>query len=138
MKKSSLRKDTRELVLEVFAGNVVFNLILLTAAFIFYRQPSVYVGLAVGMAAVGGMLLHMAYLTDKALDEGEPDRAQKILMSGSILRKAVYIILFLILLVKFPRQVNPFAVLIGVMGMKAGVYMQPWFRKILRHEPETV
>lgn len=124
-----MTSETKKLVLEMSAGILLWNLFLAAVGcwlgpLLGWSRISVLLGLAIGLLAAELMLVHMAVITEKVLDSCDQSYANKTTVIHSMIRKFVYIFLLILLLWKFP-QINPLAVVLGSMGLKAGAYLQP-------------
>ncbi|MCI8298008.1 MAG: hypothetical protein HFG22_19445 [Lachnospiraceae bacterium] len=123
--------ETKRLVLQMSAGTLLGELLLGVIGFFMgpvlgWTRLSIFLGLAVGWLCAEAMLLHMAVITERALESGNAAYANKMTVIHAIGRKLVYITLLLVILWKVP-QVNVMAVVLGTMALKAGAYLQPFF-----------
>lgn len=130
---AGIPEDQRNLIGEVLAGSLIYNLLLTAAVLIFYRRLPVLLGLFVGMISTVMMLLHMALSMEKVFQQQEAVGAEKAMLRAVFLRKGVFILLYLAVLLWFPHLINPFAVIAGALGMKAGVYLRPVTGRLLGH-----
>lgn len=126
-------RGTPRMVTEILAGSLLYNLILILAVLIFYRRLPVLLGLFVGMLSTVIMLLHMASTVENVLEQGGAAGAEKAMVRAVYLRKGVFLFLYMAVLQWFPHQINPLAVIAGALGLKAGVYLRPVIRKLLKH-----
>ena len=80
------------------------------------------------------MLVHMAVITERALDSRNEDYASKLTLAQSLFRKVA----FVAALFFFWRvlKIDLLAAVLGAMGMKAGAYLQPLVRKISGYQEE--
>ena len=86
------------------------------------QKLSCSIGLILGMCMALMMSLHMSWTYNKFLSY-PPKKAQQMIALHSILRYLCTAgILFLILISGFA---NPLAAFVGLMGLKAGAYLQP-------------
>lgn len=128
-----LSKSTKRLLFEMSIGIILYNLLLgILAVILLPRVPypviPVVLGLAVGAAGAILMLIHMAVMTERALESQNENYANKFTVMQSLLRKLVFVAaLFFCWRV---LKVDLLAAVIGAMGMKAGAYLQPLVRKI--------
>lgn len=91
--------------------------------------------LGAGMAAAAA--LHMYRTLDRALDLG--DRAQRIVALGSLARYGC--ILLILTALALTKVFNPLIAFLGLMGLKAGAYLQPLTHRCynwLFHETDPV
>ena len=80
------------------------------------------------------MLVHMAVITERALDSQSENYASKLTVAQNLLRK----VMFVAALFFFWRvlKIDLLAAVLGAMGMKAGAYLQPLVRKISGYQEE--
>lgn len=135
-----LSKSTKRLLIEMSAGIILYNLLLGGLAVLLlpkvpYPVMPVVLGLITGAAGAILMLVHMAVMTERALDSRNEEYANKFTVAQSILRKVIFIAaLFFCWRV---LKIDLLAAVIGAMGMKAGAYLQPLVRKISGWKEET-
>lgn len=126
--------ETKRLLLQMSAGIVIWNLLLAAAGYLLapslgWSGSSMILGAVCGALLAEGMLVHMAVITEKAIGSCDEAYANKTTLIHSILRRLVFFVILVLILWKVP-QVNALAVVLGVMGLKAGAYLQPvLFRK---------
>lgn len=124
-------KETRNLVLEVSSGIVIFTAAAMLAALIVYPKPSVFTGLLLGMVLALAMFFSMAEVLDRSMKTEDSKIVQKRTVISSIIRYVVLFAVLVIVVVWFPDQVNAVALVIGVLGLKAGAYLQPVIHRIV-------
>ena len=128
-----LSKTTKRLLLEISFGTVLFDAVLAVLAVLFlprfqYPVQPVLLGLLAGAAGAICMLVHMAVMTERALDSQDETYANKLTLAHSLLRKVVFLAaLFFCWRV---LKVDLLATVFGAMGMKAGAFLQPLVRRI--------
>ncbi len=127
-----LSKPTKRVLLEISVGVVLYELVLAALSILFlprfqYPVKPVLLGLIVGGAGAICMLVHMAVMTERALDSQSESYASRLTLVHSLLRKVV----FIAALFFFWRylKIDLLATVIGAMGMKAGAFMQPLVRR---------
>ena len=132
-------RPTKRLLLEMSVGVILWNVILAVLAILFlpdfsYPVVPVILGLIVGAAGAMMMLVHMAVITERALDSRNEDYASKLTLAQSLFRKVA----FVAALFFFWRvlKIDLLAAVLGAMGMKAGAYLQPLVRKISGYQEE--
>ncbi len=128
-----LSKSTKRLLAEISAGVIFYNLILVVLAFVLLPKLSypvipVDLGLIVGAAGAICMLIHIAVMTERVLESGSENYANKFTVAQSILRKLTFVAVLLICWKLL--KINLLAAVIGAMGMKAGAYLQPLIHRI--------
>ena len=127
-----MTKETKNLVLEMSVGMLCYVFILGIGAWClhykaeFAIQP-VFLGLAAGFAADVLMLIHMAYITERAIDSMDPAYAQKTTVIHTMVRKIVFIVILLFLGSR--PQIDAVAMIIGALGLKAGAFLQPMIHR---------
>ena len=124
-----MSKDTKNLILEMSAGILFHNAVLGIFAFIIcyvldQKALPIFLGLAAGAVSAAAMLIHMAIITERAMDSGDEGYANKTTLVHALGRKAVYIAVLLLVLFCVP-QINPLAMVVGTMGLKTGAYLRP-------------
>lgn len=134
-----LSKSTKRVLLEMSVGVILYNLVLAGLAVwllpkVSYPVVPVLLGLAVGAAGAMCMLVHMAVMTERALDSQNESYANKLTVAQSLLRKVI----FIAALFFFWRvlKMDLLAAVVGAMGMKAGAYMQPLVRRLSGYHEE--
>ena len=85
-------------------------------------------GLWLGMILAVCSAVHMNHSLDKALD-CDSGTAQKIVRKDSLLRYGVILIIFGVLMIT--DVISPLSAFLGLMGLKAGAYLNRAAKKIL-------
>ncbi len=134
-----LSRSTKRLLVEMSIGIILYNLLLGVLAWVIlsgtsYQVSSVLWGLSAGAVGAILMLIHMAVIMERALDSQNESYANKTTIVQGMIRKVVLVAVLLLCWRVF--RVNPLAMVIGIMGMKAGAYLQPLIHKILSKEDE--
>ncbi len=129
-----LSRTSKQLLLEISVGVVLFNAVLAVIAAIVLSRTSypllpVLAGLGLGTIGAVIMLIHMAVMTERVLASQNENYANKATVLHSVLRKLVFIAALLCCWRFF--DINLLAAVIGTMGMKAGAFFQPTVHKIL-------
>lgn len=124
-----MSRDTKNLILEMSAGIIFHNVALGILAIVIcsvldQEVMPIFLGLAAGAVSAAAMLIHMAIITEQAMDCGDQSYANKTTLVHAMGRKAVYIAVLLLVLFRVP-QINPLAMVVGTMGLKTGAYLQP-------------
>ena len=94
----------------------------------FVKEPGAYslgLWLGVGIGLLAGF--HMWYSLDRAFSGSEGDVTKKMI-TANLLRYFVIFVLFAIL--AFTGVGNPVMVFVGIMGLKAAAYLQPFAHKL--------
>lgn len=124
-------KETKNLVFEVSAGIVFFAAVAMVLALLIYPKPTVFSGLLLGMVLALGMFLSMALVLDRSIRTKDPKTVQRQSIISSVVRYMVLIAILITAIVRFPDRINPVAVVIGVLGLKVGAFLQPVIHKIV-------
>lgn len=135
-----MSKEIKHLVLEMCVGMFCYVLLLGVASLLFHEKlgfllAPALVGLLAGFVADVLMLIHMAYTMERAADSMDAVYANKTTLIHGILRKVI----FVIVLVFFGTrpQVNPVAMIIGALGLKAGAFLQPLVHRAFLRGADT-
>lgn len=113
----------------LLAGIVLYGIIVQLAGVWFVKQKLLYsTGLWIGIVLAMGMAVHMAVVIEDAVSIGEGGAKSKAVVQ-SVLRYLVVVLVFFIT-AKF-RLGNILMVFVGVMGLKAAAYMQPFIHRVL-------
>lgn len=86
------------------------------------------IGLWIGVILALLAAVHMYWALNKALSLDEKG-AQKVVMSHSLIRYGVIVLVLAVLGVT--QLINPLITFLGVMGLKAAAYMQPFIHRFI-------
>ena len=111
-------KKIDETVREMWLGTFLWGC-LCELVSVWWVKDRLYSGLGI---LIG--MLHMWKVLDTALELG--DGAQKYVTSKNLLRYAVVLVVFAVLMLT--HFADPLAAFAGLMGMKASAYLQPFIR----------
>ena len=125
-----MEKATKNLIAEVSAGIVFFTAVILLGAFFLYPRTSVYAGLLLGMVLALAMFFSMALVLDRSMKSQDPRIVQKRGMISAAIRYLLLVAVLVIVINWFSDWFNPVAVVIGVLGLKAGAFLQPVIHRI--------
>lgn len=125
-----MEKVTKNLIIEVLVGIVIFTVAAMLAALFLYPKPSVFAGLLLGMLLALAAFLSMALILVNAMKSSDPKIVQRNSIIGTSVRYLLLIAILVIVIVYFQSQINPVALVIGVFGLKAGAFLQPVIHKI--------
>ena len=120
--------NTRHLVVEMSIGMLFYTVVLAVLAVVF-KGGMVRMGFSTGPVVAGGfaadvaMLIHMAYITERAADSMDEGYANKSTVIQSMIRRVVFIIVLFVLGSR--PQIDAVAMIIGALGLKAGALCQP-------------
>lgn len=123
--------STKHLVVEMTIGMFFYTVVLGILAVIFrkglvhagFAAGPVLTGLICGFAADIVMLVHMAYITDRAAASMDAGYANKSTVIHSMIRRVLFIIVLFVLGSR--PQIDAVAMIIGALGLKAGALCQP-------------
>lgn len=124
-------KETKNLVFEVSSGIVIFTLAAMLVALIVYPKPSVFAGLLLGMILAVAMFFSMAMVLESSMKREDAGTVQKWTVISSVIRYFVLFAVLVIVVVWFPDRINAVALVIGVLGLKAGAYLQPVIHRVV-------
>lgn len=121
-------KKISETLKELLIGILFYGIIVEVMGICFIKDKIYFsIGLWFGILLALAAAIHMWWGIDKALDLG--DGAGKYALAQNMIRYGVIVVAFGILcVVDFG---NPIAAFVGIMGLKAGAYLQPFTHKIL-------
>lgn len=121
-------KKISETLKELLIG-ILFYGILVEVIGVWIVQDKVYftIGLWFGIILAFGAAIHMWWGLNRALDLG--DGAGKYALSQNMIRYGVIVVAFAALCIM--DFGNPLAAFAGIMGLKAGAYLQPFTHKIM-------
>ncbi|MDD3251561.1 MAG: hypothetical protein PHV18_03275 [Lachnospiraceae bacterium] len=130
-----LTKSTKRMLAEMSVGIILYNLLLGILACVLLPKVSypvmpVLLGLLVGAVGAILMLIHMAVITERALESQNENYANKKTIAQSLLRKVVF--LAVIFFCWSVLKADLLAMVIGAMGMKMGAYLQPLIHKVTK------
>ena len=91
-------------------------------------------GLWIGIAAAMGMAIHMAVVILDTMDLAIEKQAKVRTTVFSMLRYLVVVLLFVV--VSYFHLGNVLTMFIGIMGLKAAAYFQPFMHKLLKKTKE--
>ena len=121
-------KKVSETLKELLMG-ILFYGILVEIIGICFIKDKVYfsIGLWFGIILAFAAAIHMWWGLDRAMDLG--NAASKYAISQNMVRYGVIVVAFGVLCVLDVG--NPIAAFAGIMGLKAGAYLQPFTHKII-------
>ncbi len=115
---------------ELILGIIAFGILVQVIGLIFFHEKVLYAtGLWIGTATAIVMAVHMAYTLGIVLCLGE-EKAPGKQRYYAMIR---YLLAVLAVLAVFYFKIgNPLTCIAGIMGLKAGAYLQPLTHKLLR------
>jgi len=137
----SIRAEKMDATLkELLVGILLFEIIAILIGVWFVEAPVKYVfGVLAGMILAIFSAIHMQWSISRNLEYnmGDENGANAYSVKNSMIRYAVILIVFLIFCLT--DVAYPLAVFLGIMGLKAGAYLQPFTHKYLfRHTEEDI
>lgn len=121
--------QNNETLLEMWVGTVLFGAVCQVSVVWFLKDKAGYsIGLWLGIIAALITILHLSVTLDKALDLGEGG-AKKHMVIQNLVRYFVLTIFLVVLMIT--DFANPLAAFLGLMGVKAGAYLQPLLHKAI-------
>ncbi|MBQ8041222.1 MAG: ATP synthase subunit I [Lachnospiraceae bacterium] len=126
-----------ETLKELMTGILLFVLMCLLIGVWFVPSAWKYIlGLFIGMVLAEAAAVHMYVSLRRNMDmnAGRENAANTYSVKNSMIRYAVILIVFLV--VCLTDFAYPLAVFLGIMGLKAGAYLQPYTRKYLFRKRE--
>lgn len=121
--------QNNETLLEMWVGTVLFGTVCQVSVVWFLKDKAGYsIGLWLGIIAALITILHLSVTLDKALDLGEGG-AKKHMVIQNLVRYFVLIIFLVVLMIT--DFANPLAAFLGLMGVKAGAYLQPFVHIVI-------
>ena len=120
-------KNISETLKELLIGILFYGIIVEVFILCFSKEKGYFsIGLWIGIFLAMAAAIHMWWGLEKGMELG--DGATKYLLSQNMIRYGVIVIAFgLLCLVDIG---SPLAAFAGIMGLKAGAYLQPFTHKI--------
>ena len=116
-------------LVEMWMGSILFGVLCQVSIVWFVKDKAGYsIGLWLGIVAAVLTMLHLSISLDKALDLGEGG-AKKHMVIQNLVRYFVLIVFLVVLMIT--DFANPLAAFLGLMGVKAGAYLQPFIHKAI-------
>jgi hypothetical protein len=113
---------------EMIMSILVFGLFVWLVGLFFVKDRLLFsTGLWLGILAAALAGWHMWFSLNRGLDLG--DGATKYILTQNMVRYGLIVIAYGIICITGIG--NPIAAFIGIMGLKAGAYMQPFTHKVL-------
>ena len=127
-KMKDLIKKISETLKELLIGILFYGIIVEVIGICFIKDKMYFtIGLWFGIVLACAAAIHMWWGLDKAMDMG--NGAGKYALSQNMIRYGVIVVAFGALCVLDVG--NPIAAFAGIMGLKAGAYLQPFTHKII-------
>lgn len=125
---------------ELLVGILLFEIVAVFVGVWFVGSPVKYIlGVVSGMVLAMFSAIHMQWSISRNLElnMGEENAANAYSVKNSLIRYAVILVVFLAFCLT--DAAYPLAVFLGIMGLKAGAYLQPFTHKYLfRHKEEEL
>lgn len=126
-----MSEETKKQVLEMSAGILLHNLLLLVICLIWFRQSGTILGVGIGLAAAELMLISIAHSTELCVESANENYGRQKMALHSVLRSLCVLVL-VGLLWKF-TNVNLLTVILGTLGLKTGAYLYPSVHRYFDH-----
>ncbi|MCR5283021.1 MAG: hypothetical protein K6E18_06580 [Lachnospiraceae bacterium] len=112
---------------ELLCGILLYGLVC-QAGLLLFQKAALYhsIGLWIGIVLAVLGAFHITWTLDKILDLGAEDAVKKS-RSYAVLRYGLVLIVLGILMIV--NRANPLTAFLGLMGLKAGAYIQPTIHK---------
>lgn len=121
-------KNLNETLKELLIGIIFYGIIVEIAGVYFIQDKGYFsIGLWFGVFLALAAAFHMWWGLNIGLELG--DNAGKYVLSQNMLRYGVIVVAFSALCIT--DLGNPLAAFAGIMGLKAGAYLQPFTHKIM-------
>ena len=121
-------KKISETLKELLIGIFFYGIIVEVIGICFIKDKMYFtIGLWFGVFLALAAAVHMWWGLDKAMDMG--NGASKYALSQNMIRYGVIVVAFAALCIM--DFGNPLAAFAGIMGLKAGAYLQPFTHKII-------
>ncbi len=122
-----MRKKDNKIIADLIIGIAVSGLFFLLIGMVWVSDKWLYArSLMIGMLGAAGMVIHMYYSLNKALDM-EPARAENHVRISYLQRTAVLSLLFAAGV--YFKIVTVVPCFLGVMTLKTSAYLQPYINK---------
>ena len=121
-------KKISETLKELLIGILFYGILVEVIGICFIKEKIYFtIGLWFGVLLALAAAVHMWWGLDRAMDLG--NGASKYALSQNMIRYGVIVVAFGALCVLDVG--NPIAAFVGIMGLKAGAYLQPFTHKIM-------
>lgn len=121
-------KKISETLKELLIGILFYGIIVEVIGLCFIKDKIHFtIGLWFGILLALAAAVHMWWGLNRGLELG--DNASKYVLSQNMIRYGVIVVAFAALC--FMDLGNPLAAFAGIMGLKAGAYLQPFTHKII-------
>ena len=126
----SMIKRLNKALPALLLGIVLYGLLVQFIGVWFVKDKLLYsTGLWIGIAMAMGMAIHIAVVIEDAIALNGENHARNKIVAWSLLRYMIVVIIFFVTL-KF-RLGNVLMEFVGVMGLKAAAYLQPFIHRVL-------
>lgn len=135
-----MTKEIRRLVAEMCVGMFLYVLVLGGLAVVFRRGLAgmgfmlwpVLAGLVAGFFADVVMLVHMAFVAERATDSRDSGYANRFTVVQSVLRKVIFVAALFFLGSR--PQIDAVSMIIGTLGLQAGAFLQPAVHRLISRD----
>ena len=128
-KMKFITEKVNRTLFELEVGILIFGVVCQLFVFFVKDKAGYSIGLWIGVVTAFLVAVHMWWSLDKGLDYGEK-AAVGFLTRQNIFRYLGIIVIFAVICIT--EIGNPLSAFLGIMGLKAGAYLQPLTKKISR------
>ena len=112
----------------MWVGTGFFGVLCQVSVIRFVKDKAGYsIGLWLGITAAVLTILHLSLSLNKALDLGEAGAKKHMVIQNLVRYFVLIVFLGLLMITDFA---NPLAAFLGLMGVKAGAYLQPFIHMV--------
>lgn len=123
---TNINETLKELLIGIFVWGVLGQAV---PIWFIGDKANYSIGLWIGVLLAAACAIHMYKTLENALSLDEKG-AQKVSVTGSAVRYMIILIVMgLLMITEFG---NPLAAFLGVMGLKAAAYMQPFIHRLFK------
>lgn len=122
-------KEDKHITLEIAAGIVVFTAAAMILACFIRPGFSVFAGLFLGMILSLVMFLTMAAVLKLCIKTRNQRFTTIFSITSSMSRYLVLLAIVAVVVKRYSEVFHPFALIIGIFGIKAGTFLQPLIHK---------
>ena len=134
VKKIDMTTNINETLKELLIGIFVWGILGQAVPIWFINDKGNYsIGLWIGVCLAAECAIHMYKTLESALSLDEKSAQKKSVMGSAIRYMVILIVMGLLMITEFG---NPLAAFLGVMGLKAAAYMQPFIHRLFKKKSE--
>ncbi len=130
-------KEDKNLTLEIVAGIGGFAGASMLIALFAFPEPSVFAGLLLGMVLSLAMFLSMAAVLKLCIKTRNQKFTTVFSITSSMTRYMMLLAVVAVVVKRYSDVFNPIALIIGIFGMKAGTFLQPFIHRIFKNKKDS-